>query len=153
MSWLRILVLMWPFWQPAPPTPVPAVAIRPVRNCGDTTRLVDVDLIVVNRVRRVLVTRDARGRLVQVPSEVWYVSFYDFLRVPAIPGLLVNPVVMVHRGWRNCFGLGCAQRCSGGWVIDTNDGFTVVGTKLFFIDSPYDWELRHRAIYLPIRAK
>lgn len=36
-------------------------------------------------------------------------------------------------------------------MIESNDGLNVIGRELIVIDSPFDWEMKHRGIYCPIR--
>ena len=45
----------------------------------------------------------------------------------------------------------CITRCSDGWVIESKDNGNVITSAIRVIDSDYDWEMRNRFLYYPIR--
>lgn len=112
---------------------------------------VTVDLIVVNRVRSHSTSYDAWGRPSTTSSEQWWVSFWELLWTPTIPGQFSVPLALIDRGWWTCAQCRHVCPCSDGWLVESKDGINVVAPHLWIVDSPYDWEMRNRRIYCPIR--
>lgn len=125
--------------------PKPVTAPRPCL----AARCVRVDLIIINRHRKVRewTEPNARGYLVtrREFSESWWIVLVD--RLPCNqrkPFASIEKVI--NRGW-------CAfdpSKLSTGWAYQFGD-VTVFSGLLIIIDSPYDYDLKHRAIYKPIR--
>jgi hypothetical protein len=112
---------------------------------------VKVDLIVVNRVRSHSTSYDAWGRPSTTSTEQWWVSFWELLWSPAIPGHVSVPLGWIDRGWWTYTQCRDFSPCSEGWLVESKDGINVVAPHLSIVDSPYDWEMRNRRIYCPIR--
>ena len=101
------------------------------------------DFIVINRVRSVSITHDEYGREHRSYSEQWWASWYEWMPIYPPAGLLIN------RGW-NSFEASRLAPCSEGWAY-RSPGVVIVATELLYIDSPYDFEVRNRKIYLPFQ--
>ena len=108
---------------------------------------VKVDRIIINRVRSFTTDYDAWGRPIHKPTEVWWVSFWDDVRVSVLP----VPKIQIDRGWWAMDTVQNISRCTGGWLVENRNGINVIAKELTVIDSPFDWEARNRGIYLPIR--
>lgn len=129
------------------------LAVLPVEapKPAATAYYAQVDLIVINRVRSHTTSYDEWGRPRHRFSEQWWVSFWDILWVPAAPLGGVLPAGWIDRGWwssSNCVGI---SPCSDGWVVESKNGLNVVAKKLWVIDSPFDWEVKHRKLYRPLK--
>lgn len=127
--------------------PIATTAPRPEAEPSQAAYFVKVDLIVINRVRSQTTEYDAWGRPIHKPTEIWWVSFWDHVRVSVLP----IPGRKIDRGWWNMSNVRTIAPCTDGWLIESNDGMNVVAPKLLVIDSPFDWEMRNRGIYVPIR--
>ena len=112
-----------------------------------TERMVRVDVLVLNRHRQVREWNGLNWRHCVVRkrefTSTWWVSWYDWLPLSVPGGILVN------RGW-NTFNPQRLAPGSEGWSYRA-DGYVVVATELRFVDSPYDFEVRHRQLCLPYR--
>jgi len=108
---------------------------------------VNVDVIVVNRVRSFNVEFDAWGRPRYKPNEVWWVSFWDELQVTLLP----IPNLRIDRGWWPMSKVLNITHTTDGWLFESTDGVNVIAPVLLYVDSPFDWEMRNRRIYIPIR--
>ncbi len=111
---------------------------------------VDVDVIIVNRVRTHSTSYDDWGRPHIKCSEQWWVSFWEILWMPAIPGHAAMPIAWIDRGWWTCSHCEGVFPCTEGWMVESKDGINVTAPQLLVIDSPYDWEMKNRKIYRPI---
>lgn len=120
-----------------------------VKDCltTETQQFVRVDFVVINRVRTFDTEYDGWGRPRVVPRESVWISFWDHLRVTVLPG----PGPLVARGWWTASNLRNMVPCTDGWLLESNDGVNVVTSEIRFINSPFDWELRHRRIFRPIQ--
>lgn len=124
-----------------------AMARRP----APTMMFVFVDRIVINRVRNhhTVLDFDVRWRTVErhVWTTTWWISFWDR---PAFEALLPAPGAWIDRGWWR--GDRLARICHGpdGWIVEARDGPAVAAQALLIVDSPYDWEVRHRRIWRPL---
>ena len=87
-------------------------------------------------------------------TETWWVSFWDVV-VVNIPPFGPVFVDLVDRGWWPMGDVRTLAPCSDGFAIEKKgrSGLTVIGTELWVIDSPFDWEVKHRRIYRPIRER
>lgn len=108
---------------------------------------VKVDRIVINRVRSFTTDYDDWGRPIHKPTEVWWVSFWDDVRVSVLP----VPKMQIDRGWWAMDTVLNISRCTEGWMVENRNGLNVIARELTVIDSPFDWEMRNRHIYIPIR--
>jgi hypothetical protein len=70
---------------------------------------------------------------------------------PALPGQVSVPVALIDRGWWTCAQCRDICPCTDGWLVESKDGINVVAPNMLMVDSPYDWEMRNRRIYCPIR--
>lgn len=134
----------------APPLLVPTPAVKPAKSMSPpaTAWFVEVDLIVVNRVRSYATSYDAWGRPRIIVSERWWVSFWDDLPpVVVIP----TPGLRIDRGYWLMDQVVHISRASGGWIVESKGGINVIAARFWFIDSHYDWEMRNRRIFRPIR--
>ncbi len=129
---------------------LPANAATPAQQ-ANAAYFVKVDLIVVNRVRSHSTNYDPWGRPCTRCSEQWWVSFWDVQWSPAIPGFVSMPIGLIDRGWWTC------SQCVGffpstdGWLVEAKDGINVSAPHMILIDSPFDWEMRNRRVYRPIK--
>lgn len=130
MRWLIVLQLIR----------APAPAPEP-----DGSRLVIVDRIVINRVRSVSWAFDAWGRPVSTPSEIWWVSYWERCRA------VVLPVPMIDRGWAAMSQVVLITPSTAGWCVELKNGLCVSARELVVIDSPFDWEMKHRVVYWPLK--
>lgn len=110
-----------------------------------------VDLIVVNRVRSHSTNYDAWGRPCTRCSEQWWVSFWEVSWSPRIPGIHSVPIELIDRGWWTCSQCVGFYPCTDGWMVESKDGINVSAAQMIVIDSPFDWEMRHRRTYRPIK--
>lgn len=121
------------------------------RKPAPTAEFVKVDLIVINRVRshHVETEFDYRWRAVErhVYTETWWISFWD----KPFAALLPLPGAWIDRGWWQADALQNISRGPDGWILESKDGLNVIGRELWIIDSPFDWEVRMRRVYQPIR--
>lgn len=124
----------------AMPVPTAAPAEQP-------EYFVDVDYVVINRVRTYQVTLDDWGRPTWTANETVWLSFWDRLPVAVLPA----PGVIMARGWWTSSNLLEISPCTEGWVFRSKDGINVIASELRFVNSPFDWEMRHRRIFRPIR--
>jgi hypothetical protein len=108
---------------------------------------VKVDFVVINRVRTFNVEYDNWGRPRFVPQETVWISFWDRLRVTVLP----VPQAIVARGWWTMSNLRSMTRCTEGWLLESNDNINVIAPEVRIINSSFDWEMRHRRIFRPIR--
>ena len=122
-----------------------------VETAPSPVYFVKVDLIIVNRVRSHSTSYDAWGRPSITSSEQWWVSFWEILWTPQIPGQLPIPLGLIDRGWWTYSQCRQIVPSSDGWLLESKDGINVLAPNVWFVDSPYDWEMRHRRIYCPIR--
>ena len=122
----------------APQEPAPAYFVK-------------VDLIVVNRVRSHTTNYDAWGRPCTRCTEQWWVSFWEVKWSPKIPGLLSVPIDIIDRGWWTCSQCVGFFPCTEGWLVESKDRINVTAPDMVLIDSPYDWEMRNRRNYRPIK--
>lgn len=100
-----------------------------------------VDVIVINRVRSQTTSWDAWGRPLCKPTETWWISFWE-----------IGWFEWSDRGWWSMTSVRSISKSScGGWVVESNDDINIVADELILIDSPYDWEMRNRVNYRPIR--
>jgi len=129
------------------------LAVLPVQapKPAGTAHFAKVDVIIVNRVRNHSTSYDEWGRPSHKFSEQWWVSFWDVLWVPAVPAAGALPAGWVDRGWWPCSNCRGMYPCSDGWMVESKDGLNVVAGKLWIIDSPFDWEVKHRKLYRPIK--
>lgn len=112
-----------------------------------------VDLILVNRVRSVTIEYDAWGRPVYRTSEVCWVSFWRRPYAPCPGGWWpVCKRAWIDCGWWNWNRVRLLAPCSDGWVIENDDALNVVAPDLLVIDSGFDYELRHRGAYRPLKT-
>jgi len=116
-----------------------------------TAYFVDVDLIIINRVRGHSTSYDDWGRPHMKTSEQWWVSFWQYKWLPVYPGGVRVPIALIDRGWWSCSQIKAIELCSDGYLVESKDGMNVIAPNLSIVDSPYDWEMRHRRIYKPIR--
>lgn len=127
-------------------TVLPVQAPKPAA----TAYLANVDLIVVNRVRSHSTSYDEWGRAKRAFSEQWWVSFWEYVWVPMPNGVGAVPAACIDRGWWSCSNCRGFYRCSDGWMVESKDDLNVVGADLIVVDSPFDWEVKHRKVYKPI---
>ena len=106
---------------------------------------VTVDFVVINHVKTYSVEFDAWDRPRIKPHETVWVSFWDRLHATFIP------VGLVARGWASMSQVRNITRCSDGWMISLKNNVNVITPEIRVIESPYDWEMRNRRIYRPIR--
>lgn len=146
---------------PRPPTQAdrPKVWGLPVAGGGTTPQVpkaeppppahffAAVDLIVVNRVREFTTTYDAWGRPSHRAKETWWISFWQKPRGVVIAAHLP----LIDRGWWTMSQVRRLTSCTGGWLAESKDGLNVIAKSCIFIDSPYDWEMKNRRMYLPIK--
>lgn len=118
----------------------PAAAVQPQH----TIYIVKVDFVVVNTVRRTSTVYDAWGRPRYTASSTIWISFYD--RLPTF-----IPVGWINRGWWAANQLRSCVPCTEGWAFESKNNMLIIAQQIVFIDSTYDWEMRNRYIYLPIR--
>ena len=110
-----------------------------------------VDVILVNRVRSHSTSYDEWGRQKRTFSEQWWVSFWQVQWIPSPTGIGSIPAVCIDRGWWSCSNCKGFYPCTDGWLVESKDGLNVVAPNLFIVDSPFDWEVKHRKVYKPIR--
>lgn len=133
----------------------PCEAQRPAQ----TADFVKVDFIVINRHRQVREWEETNWEHQPVVrrefTENWWVSFWDVLVVD-VPRF--GPVFyeLVDRGWWRFDQIELISPCSDGFMVqaksaDGKPGLTVLAGEVHLIDSPFDWEVRNRRIYDPIR--
>ncbi|MFQ5734754.1 MAG: hypothetical protein ACE5KM_22700 [Planctomycetaceae bacterium] len=127
--------------------PIATTAQQPKAEPPQAAYFTKVDVIIINRVRSQTTEYDAWGRPIYKPTEVWWVSFWDKVRVSVLP----VPGMKIDRGWWSMGNVRNIAPCTDGWLVESNDGMNVIAPELLVIDSPYDWEMRNRGIYLPIR--
>jgi hypothetical protein len=58
---------------------------------------------------------------------------------------------MVARGWWTMSQLRSIIPCTEGWLLESKDNLNVITPEVRFINSPFDWEMRHRRIFRPFR--
>lgn len=114
-----------------------------------------VDLIVVNR-HRVVQEREEEARVggfitIRQYSEFWWVSFWEW----RVVWIHRTPLVLfVSRGWCAMSDIRDVTPCTNGFAFERNsrvagNRFTVIAPELRIIDSPFDWEMRHRTLFVP----
>ena len=108
---------------------------------------VKVDIVVINRVRTYSVEYDPWGRPTYVPHETVWVSFWDHLRLTVLPA----PGLLIDRGWWTMSQVRSITRSMDGWILESKDNINVITPEIRLIDSPFDWEMRNRRIFRPIR--
>ena len=113
--------------------------------------IAEFDFAIINHVRTYTVEFDRWGRPTWTPHLTAWVSFYDFVTLPR--GLIVPsvPVAWINRGWWTVSQTRSILPCSDGWLLDSTDRVTVVATAVYLVESDYDWEMRHRKWFDPIR--
>lgn len=131
--------------------PRPAVVVPVVR----------VDIIVVNRHRQVREwdERNWRHDLIRKRefTETWWVSFWD-LMVVSVPPFGPVAVDLIDRGWWPANEIEVVAPAHHGFAVvkkgsEKKPGLTVIGSELWIIDSPFDWEVRNRRLYRPMRSR
>ena len=127
--------------------PIATTGEQPKAEPAQVAYFVKVDVIVINRVRSQTTEYDAWGRPIHKPTETWWVSFWDHVRVSVLP----VPRMKIARGWWSMSNVRNIARCTDGWIVESNDDMNVIAAKLIVIDSPFDWEMKNRGIYMPIR--
>ena len=110
-----------------------------------------VDFVVINHVRTFHVTYDRWDRPCTTASITTWVSYYDWKWSTPLPGFhgVCVPVGWVNRGFVT-IGNARMLRCTDGWLVETPE-YTVITPVLLVVDSDYDFELRWRRIFRPIR--
>ena len=132
----------------------PVAAPKPL----PTARCVRVDRIVIARHRQVRKSErlDLRYNVVHKRefTETWWVSFWNYHAIN-VPGLFA--VLSVDRGWWPAGDILMVAPCTEGFAVERKGkpgrpGLTVIGTELWIIDAPFDWEVRtrSRSIYKPL---
>lgn len=129
------------------------IAVLPVEapKPAVTAHFAKVDVIIVNRVRSHSISYDEWGRPKRAFSEQWWVSFWEVVWAPNLHGPGAVPVSWIDRGWWACSNCRGFFPCTDGWLVESKDGVNVVAPELLVVDSPYDWEVKHRKVYKPIR--
>lgn len=126
---------------------LPVEAQKPAK----TAYFAKVDLIIVNRVRSHTTSYDEWGRPTHKYTSQWWVSFWKKRWAPAMPFAGPVPTGWIDRGWWSCSNCKGFYPCSDGWMVESKDGMNVIASDLLIIDSPFDWEVKHRCIYQPIK--
>lgn len=128
------------------------LATLPVDAAGSSNAeyFVEVDVIVINRVRTHSTSYDDWGRPRIKCSEQWWVSFWEVLWSPKLPGYPAMPMAWIDRGWWTCSHCEGYFPCTEGWMARSKDGINVSARHLWIVDSPYDWEMKNRQVYRPI---
>lgn len=117
---------------------------------------VRVDIIVINRHRQVREWDELNWRNYVVRkrefTETWWVSFWD-VKVVSLPPFGPIFVDLVDRGWWPMGDVRSVAPCTEGFSVEKKGraGLVVIGTELRVIDSPFDWEVKHRRFYRPIK--
>jgi hypothetical protein len=124
-----------------------AAAVKPSGHSG---LFVNVDFVVLNYARSYTEERDAWGRPHRTPTLTIWVSYWDCLTVPLGWTGASVPVALIARGWDAESGVRSIVPCSEGWLI-ASEKANVIASDLSVVCSPYDWELRNRWLYWPIR--
>lgn len=129
------------------------LAVLPVEapKPAATAYFAKVDVIVVNRVRSHTTSYDEWGRPTHKYTQQWWVSFWQKRWAPAIPMAGPVPIGWIDRGWWSCSNCKGFYPCSDGWMVESKDGMNVIAAELLVIDSPFDWEVKHRCVYQPIK--
>lgn len=153
---LKTFLLLAAFWPqppipavvpgPTPAKPNPVVKPQPPAQM-QAAYFVKVDRIVINRVRSFTTEYDAWGRPTYKSTEVWWISFWDDPRAVLLP----IPGLEIDRGWWAMDTVVNISRCTEGWIAENQNGINVIAKQLIVIDSSFDWEMRNRRIYRPIK--
>lgn len=120
--------------------------------------MVRVDFIVVNRHRQVREWEELNHRHAVVRkrefTETWWVSFWDVM-VVSVPPFGPVYVDLVDRGWWPASEIRTLAPCSEGFAVEKKgrNGTVVIGTQVWMVDSPFDWEVKHRRLYRPIAGR
>lgn len=113
---------------------------------------VKVDLCVINHVRSFNTEWDQWDRPRFKPSSTTWVSFWSICWTPPLPYLAASvPVALVNHGWRTTNQTRNIVPCEDGWIIENKDGINVIARDVWVVASPYDWEMRNRRLYCPLR--
>lgn len=123
---------------------MPPVPAEPPKQ---SVYFVKVDFVVINRVRSYSVEYDAWDRPTIVPHETVWVSFWDRLALTVIP----TPGLRVGRGWWTMSQVRSITQATEGWIVESKDNINVITPEIRLIDSTFDWEMRNRYIFRPIR--
>ena len=109
--------------------------------------VVMVELVIINFVRTTTETEDVWGRPRYTPNLTIWVSFWDYCTVPWIP----SDRCLIARGWWIMSQVRSITCCSDGWIFESKDNVNIITPEIRLIDSDYDFEMRNRIIYQPIR--
>lgn len=111
---------------------------------------VQVDAVVINRVRSYSESTDAWGRTQITTHEQTWVSFWSDFQLPTFLGGGRIPFAIDH-GWWTMSQVKNIAPATDGWMIESQDGINVTAGKLLLIESDFDWELRNRRVYRPMQ--